>query len=839
MKKIFRRIVLLFLLFAAVAAGVFWRLNRTEQIDMINMESATLPVIYMMAGKERINCLHGYKETMDAASMRDTITPLEENRNLTVQVDTYGNHITSISYEIRSLDQTRLIERTEVSDWKNKSTYIEATLEIENLIEKGEEYTMVIHLTTETHPIINYYTRIMDGAEYITDKLHYVLDFSRRTFDKTEAEELVKYLESGSQGDNTNFGAVNIYSSFSQITWGDLEVVQLSKPQVAILEISENVTCMELSYQVEAKNMYGTKERYDITEFFRTRYTEERIFLLTYERDMKQAFLPVSENINASRINLGIQPDIQTKMAANANGDITCFVSNGELWYYRSAANMMRCIFSFYDPEDDGVRSNYKKHDIEIVKTEENGDVYFIVHGYMNRGLHEGKVGLILYHYIYEENIAEELFYIPYQKSSDYLKGNLGKLFTISGESIIHFILEGKYYAMDFTSHEYITQITGLKEGCYVISPSGNILAWQDGKERYYAKKIHVLLLNENREFTIYAKEGENLQVIGFIDEDLAYGTVREEEIRKTATGQIECYMSYLTIVDKEEKQVGSYHKEGYYFTEAEITADNMITLKRYQKTEDGEYRKAEEEYITNNDSANTKILTVSQIATELKKKELGINLISSVGTSSLKTGYVEEIQSSGEENLILSFESDPMFLYYVYAKGGLMTASDNLREAIHLAWEEAGVILGNDGNYIWKRNNALDTVNLSGISITTAEKESLNLCLEAILQTKGILIDTVPLTSLGKSALEILNEQTEKGGLDLTGCSLRQVLYFVQTNRAVLGKLRGEYVLIVGYDPYNAVILDPLTNETYRIGLSDGTIAFEESGNEFIVLNE
>ena len=153
MKKIFRRIVLLFLLFAAVAAGVFWRLNRTEQIDMINMESATLPVIYMMAGKERINCLHGYKETMDAASMRDTITPLEENRNLTVQVDTYGNHITSISYEIRSLDQTRLIERTEVSDWKNKSTYIEATLEIENLIEKGEEYTMVIHLTTETHPI--------------------------------------------------------------------------------------------------------------------------------------------------------------------------------------------------------------------------------------------------------------------------------------------------------------------------------------------------------------------------------------------------------------------------------------------------------------------------------------------------------------------------------------------------------------------------------------------------------------------------------------------------------------------------------------------------------------
>lgn len=217
---------------------------------MINMESATLPILYMMAGQERINCLHGYKEDMDAASMRDTITPLGENRNLTIQIDTYGNLVTAISYEIRSLDQTRLIERTEVLDWKVQSTYIEATLEIENLIEEGEEYTMVLHLTTETHPMLNYYTRIMDGVEDVAEKLNYVLDFSRRTFDKAEAEELVKYLESGSQGDNTNFGTVDIYSSFSQITWGELEVTQLSKPQTAVLEVNAIIVKGDYWYQV-------------------------------------------------------------------------------------------------------------------------------------------------------------------------------------------------------------------------------------------------------------------------------------------------------------------------------------------------------------------------------------------------------------------------------------------------------------------------------------------------------------------------------------------------------------------------------------------------------------
>lgn len=836
MKKLIRRSVLLFLLFAVVAAGVFWKLNRTEKTDMISMESATLPVVYMMTGRERINCLYGYKENMNAASMRDTITPLEKNRTLTVQVDTYGNMITAISYEIRSLDQTRLIEKTEVSDWKTRSSYIEATLNIENLIEEGEEYAMVIHVTTESHDRIHYYTRIIEGAENIDEKLNYVLDFSKKTFNKTEAEELVKYLESGSQGDNTNFGFVNIYSSFSQITWGELEVTQLTKPQAAILEISNNITSIRLNYQVEAKNMYGTKEQYDVTEFFRTRYTEERTFLLTYERSMNQSFLPVSENINGSRINLGICPNTQVKMASGVNGDITCFVSNGELWYYRSDANTMWCIFSFYDSDDDGVRTDSKKHGIEIVKTEENGDVYFLVHGYMNRGLHEGMVGLTLYRYIYEENMAEELLYIPYGKSADYLRENLGELFTITGEGIFHFILEGNYYAVDFASQEYTKQISRLKKDCYVISPSGNILAWQEGEDRYHAKLIHVLLLDENREFTISAKTNENLQVIGFIEEDLAYGTALDEDIRRTATGNTECYMSYLTIMDKEKKRVGYYHKEGYYFTEAEITADNMITLKQYRKTEGEEYKKAEEEYITNNDSANTQMLTASQIATELKKKELGINLIRSVGTASLRTGYISEIQSKREGELLLNFETEPVLPYYTYAKGGLMGASDNLTEAIRLAWDKAGVIIDDSGNYIWKRNNTYDAISLSNVSVTVSEKDTLNLCLEAMLRERGVLIDTEPFTVRGKTVLEILEEQTEEGGLDLTGCSLRQVLYFVQTGRPVLGKLKDGYVLIVGYDSYNAILLNPLTNETYRIGLSDGTAEFEAGGNEFIV---
>lgn len=842
MKKILTRFLLLLFLFAAAAGGVFWGLNRQEGINMINMESATLPVLYMMLSGERINCLHGYVDTMNAATMRDTITPLGEGRNLTLQIDTYGNTITELSYEIRSLDQKRLIEKTKVTNWSVQPTYVEATLNIENLIEAGEEYTLVLHVATEEQKTINYYTRIIEGAKNVSEKLEFVIDFSERTFDDTKSQELVKYLESSSQGDNTNFAFVNIHSSFSQITWGNLEVERITKPQIDILEINGNITSVRLSYQVQAENMYGTNETYDVTEFFRTRYTQERTFLLTYERSMNQQFLPVNENIGGSRINLGIGKSEDRKLISDEQGNITCFVSNGEVWYYCSEENLMRCIFSFYDFNDDGVRTNFDNHGIEPIKAEENGDVYFLVHGYMNRGVHEGKVGIALYHYSYEENIVKELLYIPYYKSADYLEQNLGDLFTISGESTFSFILEGTFYAVDFVSREYTAQVTGLKEGSYVISPSGNILAWQELNEMNRVQKIRVLLLDENREFSISAKPNEVLQVIGFIDEDMVYGTANEEDIEQTAAGRTICYMSNLKIIDKEENEVGAYHKDGYYFTEAEITSDNMITLKRFQKTEEETYVKAEEEYITNNASANKKELTVSFISNELKKKELGINLIKSCALVPLKTSYVNEIQSNEETQLLLGLSGTTIYEYYIYAKGGLMKASDNLTEAISLAYSEAGILIDNEGAYVWKRNNLYDAITLSdvstGILSNEEEKSTLNLCLEAMMRKCGVMVDTTDMTQ-DKSIIEILNEHTKEGGLDLSGCSLDQVFYFVQTGRPVLGKLGEEYVLIVGYDSYNAVLLNAKTNERYRIGLADGAEEFAESGNEFVTIGE
>ena len=79
--------------------------NQTNEDLTTEMSEATLPVLTLYDGKTAINELYGYTEKMDAAYMRDTITPVGEDRLLPVTVKTYQTAVDKISYEIRSLDE--------------------------------------------------------------------------------------------------------------------------------------------------------------------------------------------------------------------------------------------------------------------------------------------------------------------------------------------------------------------------------------------------------------------------------------------------------------------------------------------------------------------------------------------------------------------------------------------------------------------------------------------------------------------------------------------------------------------------------------------------------------
>ena len=75
---------------------------------------------------------------------------------------------------------------------------------------------------------------------------------------------------------------------------------------------------------------------------------------------------------------------------------------------------------------------------------------------------------------------------------------------------------------------------------------------------------------------------------------------------------------------------------------------------------------------------------------------------------------------------------------------------------------------------------------------------------------------------------------------IDLTGCSLDNVLYEVSAQRPVVAKTgENSSVVIVGYDEYNTYLYDPSTGQTSPYGMNDSTALFESAGNVFLTYIE
>ena len=101
----------------------------------------------------------------------------------------------------------------------------------------------------------------------------------------------------------------------------------------------------------------------------------------------------------------------------------------------------------------------------------------------------------------------------------------------------------------------------------------------------------------------------------------------------------------------------------------------------------------------------------------------------------------------------------------------------------------------------------------------------------------EGKELEIRKLKAQGKTAIQILEENmTGVQVLDLSGCSLDAVLYYVNQDIPVLAILEdGEAVLVTGFNEFNVVIMEPATGKLYKKGMNDATAWFAENGNHFI----
>lgn len=804
----------------------------------VEMSEASFPLVYVILDNEQVNCLHGYSGEMQGNYLRDTITVLPENRNLPVSIETFGTGIGSISYEVRSMDTTRLVENTEVLNFVDKGDVVNANLTIKELIDPDTEYILAITLNLESGRTAKYYTRIIQTTEDLNagEKIKFVRNFTQKTFDKSNAKDLALYLESNASGDNSNYGKVDIHSSFSQITWGDLEVTQLTDPIINVKEMNISTASFELTYQVSTKNGKDT-EIYNVTEYYRIRQGAERFYLLDFERRMNQIFFSESDVYANNKIMLGIL-EKEPEYKENEDGSVVCFVIENALYSYNITDGKLARLFSFYDEGNFDERTLYKEHSIEILTVDEGGNVQFLVYGYMNRGRREGEVGISVYRYDSQINAIEEEVYLPYGKSYDLLKENVRQLSYINNRNILYILLDGTIFGIDLLNKNYAELVGGLTEGRFVVSNNNSMVAWQDGDGKYHSDKLILKNLNSSAQSEIQAGSGNVIAPLGFMEDDLVYGIARQSDVVKDSAGTTVFPMYALRIQNRsgETLKEKDYSGQEVYILSVELV-DNVINMSRVRRGEGG-FEVIGNDQIMNTLSDLATKNQISTVVTESREKIVQLALQQSIPVKSLRFLTPREVLYEGAREIRLQSSEPAQSQYYVYSVEGVVGVYVEPAAAVNRAMEVAGVVVNDSCRYVWERGNRKTKTQITALEgeRATEEKSGLAICLDKMLGNEGVLRNTQYLLDKGETALSILRDNLEAQVLDLTGCTLEAALYYVSVGNPVLVTLNsGESVLIVGYDEKNIIVMDTTDGSVGRRGMNDSTEWFEANGNKFI----
>lgn len=831
MKKLLTRVGVLTVVFV-VAVLVFSRMTNQGNDNMsVDMGAPQLPRISFVTNEYEINSLAGYEEDMEIPSIRDTVTPINGGM-VNLQLQNSRKDIKKLTWQVFTLDGKECLQQETVEDISE-----EMSLKIQGSNVLSEERVLKITLHFEERDVY-YYTRIKSDNEcnYVTC-MDYVTEFHENTFTKSNIETIQNALETNSARGGYGFQDVNIYSSVERVTWGDLAPEIVGDVGYEVKECNETYTSIMLNYRVTCPGVEDDAGAvYTVKEFYRVRFWNDKVFLLDYERGMNQVFDGTKKALDGNGILLGIAPS-DIEYLSNADGTIVSFVQNRELWNYNKEADELSLVFSFADAEGVDERNLYDQHEIHIIDVEDNGNTAFSVVGYMNRGKYEGQVGVAVYYYDSEKNSVEEKAFVPTRKGYQVMKEELGKYVYYSNSTkVLYVMVSGTLYAIDLVEDTRDVLVRGLDEGQYRVSDDGSRIAYQStGGKLYECQKIKVLDLKTGTSSEINAAGEEFLQPLGFVKQDLVYGYHKKENVTTTLAGDTIYPMHKLEIVNADGKVVKTYEIDNV-FVSGYYIEDNMLTIERMERKDEG-YVSIANDYITNNEEVEESNIYLE--AFTRGKKGAQMQIVYRTGISDDEAKVLNPKQVLKEKSTVLEFDQDTMSeRYYVYAFGELKGVYEKEHQAISQAQKLEGVAVTYRQAYLWEKGNWPNVYEVNDMQSFRADinQSTLAACLERMLQVEGVTADVQKELEAGLTPKEVLTKYCGGEGLNLTGCTVEEILYTISRETPVTVLVGdGNSILLIGYNKSNIAYLDPATGERKSVSKETMDRMMAAAGNVVI----
>jgi len=806
--------------------------GKTEGVT--EMVGATLPILEIYVDGMAVNEMHGYVGEIDAALIRDAVTPVEANTRLKIAVSDYDYDITAVSYQIYYGSQETLLEEGVLNKLQDEDGKKVQDFEIQNRLNEGEEYLVRYTLRLDSSRKVHYYSRLKYGVGFhYEENARFALELSDMMLAKDEA--LNRYLEPDDEIYNNNLSSVSIHSNFAAVTYGQAKPERVGDISVTIKEMNSDYTVTELRFILAMKNGKGQLQYCDVVENYKIRYSANRMYLLDYNRTQEAFYNPEIIDAAKNRITLGTGTTTGVDYLVDEENEKVCFVKNRQLWYYSYQATAVTKVFSFWNEDKTEKRSGHDQHNIHILNMDKDGNIEFIVYGYMNRGRHEGQNGITIYRFLTENSSLHELAFIPSTIPYQNMKEDIAKFSYLNKEEVFFFLQDGVLYRVDTKTGEWEIVRHNLINNTLTASSDNHMIAIQEQEDSTKNQNVDIINLENGQERRISCEAGERMQSVGFVLSDYIYGLANEEDVKVSNSGSVIFPMKKIHIVSEEGSGLKTYYKEGYYIVQTEVKG-NVINL-TYSR------RKTAEESTTVSDN----IIFKEEKEGGTVSAEYGYDSVcyNQVYLAFPPYIYVQtvpslkvakEIVSDDMQMINLEEEKSDVSRYLVYANGSLVETYNTAAEAIEKADEIRGLVVNNERQTVWESNipsyNQVVGINHQK---TDAKTDTFALCVSMMAALEGQEAKVEEIKKAEGSKWEILAQFTGKNGLNLYGIELNQVLYYVGKETPVIAGLGGNhYVVLMSYNNTKIRYKDPLEEEDVVVSRTEFENRMNQAGNEY-----
>jgi hypothetical protein len=813
----------------------------TNVTDETTMAEASLPALSLVTEGREVNRLCGYTSNLDWELNRETITPLSTAASFVVKVAENKLVARKLKYELFDVSTGSLLETNTVNSL-NESIYpgyksMEVTLKTD--LARGVEYSVKFTLITSDSRRIYYYTRIkVYDKGYIAEKIDYAVWFRDSLISKTNQAQIEKNLEPKSNSNRTDLAHVDIDCTWNMASWGNAYPKIVSELPPTITDFYEEYASIVLNYVAEVKTDSGT-EYLRVRETIRLLYTTIRTYLYTYDRVTETIYDVANTYLYSSDLKLGITNDTEMQILTTPSYKYTAFVHNGELYCYDGTSNKMTTVFSFAGEDITDPDVAKLDHDVKILNLDANGNIDFVVCGYMSRGEYEGRVGIVFYTFDREHSRLTELAYIPVNTTYQLLKDEFDKLVYKSSYNIIYLAMYDTVYSYNITTRKLSVLANNVPEGHFAYLAAAKKILWQNNANDAKSDKLTLMNLESGEKLEWEANPGEVIRLLGEVDGNAIIGYARIDDIVRNSDGSQVVPMYRVEITDWERKVLKTYSQPDIFVTDVKF-GDSVIILERVKKSGSGlAYEAVAADGIANRNTAVTLAVSLVNRTSNLLKKEYYIAFPSNITMKEIpkKQGVTITVQKT-DTSMKINAGTDVQAFYRTYSFGRVVTRTSVVADAIALADsnEGLGAVIDGNGRIVWERGVKATRSAVTGLILPkTPAQNQLQTCLKILFRYLDYDVDTSEIDFSKTNVADSIKSYVKVSGLELKGITLDQMLYFVYRKKPVIAVINNERsVLVTGYDYFNIEYFDPQLARTVKITKEAAEQLFGINGNTF-----